>query len=190
MFGRRHGILADLFKLLALCVILVYGVVGVTSPWAFHIGGRWTPLLYWSGYGKLVTKTGTQIHFAPVIASLYWPVLIVAFICLAQHWINLVQPGWRWLPPLTGIVTSLAGVCILYPLLKHPDLITITDLSGAVISKGGTAGLYHLVSKGLWAVLLGMLIVGSIYAWQLLWIVWQSMPRPPAAPNGRGIPLV
>jgi hypothetical protein len=60
MFPRRHGFLADLFKLLALCVILIYGVVGVTSPWAFHIGGRWTPLLYWAGYGKLVTKTGTH----------------------------------------------------------------------------------------------------------------------------------
>jgi len=152
-------------------------------------------ILWWMRYWTIpllviVTKTGTQIHLAPVVASLYWPVLIVAFICLAQHWINLVQPGWRWLPPLTGIITSLAGVCILYPLLQHPDLITITDLSGAPISRGGMAGLYHLVSKGLWAAMLGMLIVGSIYAWQLLWIVWQSMPRPPAAPNGRGIPLV
>jgi hypothetical protein len=59
MSTRRHGFLADLFKLLVLCVIILYGAVGVTSPWAFHIGGRWTPLLYWSGYGKLVTKTGT-----------------------------------------------------------------------------------------------------------------------------------
>lgn len=56
---RPPGCLATLFKLLILCVIVFYGVVGLTSPWAFHIGGRWTPLLYWSGYGKLVTKSGT-----------------------------------------------------------------------------------------------------------------------------------
>src|SRR5262245_33468031 len=59
MSTRRHGFLGNLFKLFVLCVIVLYGAVGVTSPWAFHIGGRWTPLLYWSGYGKLVTKTGT-----------------------------------------------------------------------------------------------------------------------------------
>jgi hypothetical protein len=56
---RRHGFLADLVKLFVLCGIVIYGVVGVTSPWAFHIGGHWTPLLYWSGYGKLATRTGT-----------------------------------------------------------------------------------------------------------------------------------
>jgi hypothetical protein len=76
-------------------------------------------------------------------------------------------------------------------LLKYPGLVTITDGNGLPISKGGMAGLHHLLSKGLMAVALGMLIVASIYAWQLLWIVWQSTPRPPAAPpNGKGIPLV
>lgn len=59
MSTRRHGCLASLFKLLLLSVVVFYGAVGVTNPWAFHIGGRWTPLLYWSGYGKLVTKSGT-----------------------------------------------------------------------------------------------------------------------------------
>jgi hypothetical protein len=151
-------------------------------------------ILWWMRYSSIplliITKTGTQIHFAPIVSSLYWPVLIVAFISLTQHWINLVQPGWRWLPPLTGIITSLAGLVILYPLLKYPGLITITDGNGLPMSKGGMAGLHHLLSKGLMAVALGMLIVASIYAWQLLWIVWQSTPRPPAAPNGKGISLV
>jgi hypothetical protein len=47
---------------------LVYGAIVVTDPWALHIGGRWTPLLYWSGSGKLVTKHGTYplyISFFP-----------------------------------------------------------------------------------------------------------------------------
>lgn len=59
MSTHRHGCLASLVKLLILCVIVFYGAVGLTNPWAFHIGGRSTPLLYWSGYGKLVTKAGT-----------------------------------------------------------------------------------------------------------------------------------
>jgi hypothetical protein len=68
MSKRPGGCLAGLLKLLVLCVILFYGVVGLTSPWAFHIGGRWTPLLYWSGYGMLVTKDRTyplSVFFYP-----------------------------------------------------------------------------------------------------------------------------
>jgi hypothetical protein len=75
-------------------------------------------------------------------------------------------------------------------LIKFPGLIAITDGNGVPMSKGGMAGLHHLLSKGLMAVALGMLIVGAIYAWQLVWIAWQSIPRSPAAPNGKGIPLV
>ena len=41
-------------------VALFYAVIAVTSPWAFHIGGRFTPLLYWHGSGKLVTKDGVE----------------------------------------------------------------------------------------------------------------------------------
>jgi len=53
---------------LVVCALLVYGVVVLTSPWALHIGGRWTPLLYWTGSGKLVTKGGTYplyVYFFP-----------------------------------------------------------------------------------------------------------------------------
>ena len=151
-------------------------------------------ILWWMRHASIpllvITKAGTHIHFAPIVSSLYWPILIVMFISLAQHWINLLEPGWRWLPPLTGIITSLAGLVIIYPLLKHPELITITDANGLAISKGGAAGLHHLVSKGLVGLALGILIVGAIYAWQLLWIVWQSFARPPTAPNGKGIALI
>jgi hypothetical protein len=65
---QRHGCLTSLFGLLVLGVGVVYGLAAVTSPWAFHIGGRWTPLLYWSGSGKLVTKSGTYplyVYFFP-----------------------------------------------------------------------------------------------------------------------------
>jgi hypothetical protein len=57
--GRRLGCLSSIFGALLLSVAVVYAVAAITSPWSFHIGGRWTPFLTWSGYGKLVTKTGT-----------------------------------------------------------------------------------------------------------------------------------
>ena len=37
-------------------------------PWAFHIGGRWTPLLTWWGSGRLVTKGGKGY---PMFVMLY-----------------------------------------------------------------------------------------------------------------------
>lgn len=54
------------FGLIA-CLIAVYAVVVVLNPWAFHIGERWTPLLYWTGTGKLVTNPGTY----PLIVTLF-----------------------------------------------------------------------------------------------------------------------
>ena len=72
--GRRarRGCLTKLFSLLLVGVLggaLLYGLVAITAPWALHIGGRWTPLLTWHGYGELVTKNGTKyplyINFYP-----------------------------------------------------------------------------------------------------------------------------
>jgi hypothetical protein len=151
-------------------------------------------ILWWMKYGSIpilvINKAGAQLHLAPVVVGLYVPVLVISFILLAQHWINLVEPSWRWLPPLAGLVTSLGGVLMLHPLLKNPSLITITDGNGVAISPGGAAGLHDLLSIVLWCMWLGMLIVGIVYAWRLLWIVWQSLPRPPVAPSGKGISLV
>lgn len=65
--AKRHGCIAQLFGLLVLCAVLVYGVAAITAPWAFHIGGRWTPLLSWPASGMLVTKGGTY----PLYVFLY-----------------------------------------------------------------------------------------------------------------------
>lgn len=68
---QRRGCLVNLFRLLAAGLFgmaVLYGVVGITAPWSFHIGGRWTPLLIWQGYGQLVTKGGTKY---PLYVSFY-----------------------------------------------------------------------------------------------------------------------
>ncbi len=66
---RRRGCLSSLIVVALLGVAVVYGVVLVTSPWAFHIGGRFTPLLYWSGYGELHTKGGTYPLYVSIFPS-------------------------------------------------------------------------------------------------------------------------
>jgi len=87
------GCLWQLFKLLLLCVVVVYGLAGLTSPWAFHIGGRSTPLLYWSGYGKLVTKNGT------------YPLYVIFY--PSAHFSRLHLDGLR----PTGGVQGTASLC-------------------------------------------------------------------------------
>ena len=57
------------FRVLGLiaCLLVLYAVVVLLDPWAIHIGDRWTPLLYWTGTGNLVTKGGTY----PILVTLF-----------------------------------------------------------------------------------------------------------------------
>lgn len=65
--AKGRGCIAQLFGLLVLCAVVVYGVAALTAPWSFHIGERWTPLLSWPASGMLVTKGGTY----PLYVFLY-----------------------------------------------------------------------------------------------------------------------
>jgi hypothetical protein len=58
------------FSLLVFVVGLAgfYAVVVALDPWALHWGGRWTPLLYWQGTGKLVSSGGAVY---PLYVSFY-----------------------------------------------------------------------------------------------------------------------
>ncbi len=61
---RRHRVMPRLILVLA----LVYGAMVLLNPWAIHMGGQWTPLMLWTGTGKLVTASGTYpllVTFGP-----------------------------------------------------------------------------------------------------------------------------
>ena len=52
------GCLTKLVLILVGAVVFVWAVTVALNPWALHIGGRSTPLLYWHGAGKVVSKDG------------------------------------------------------------------------------------------------------------------------------------
>lgn len=52
---------------LGVIAVMVYCVIALLNPWALHIGGQWTPFMYWTGTGKLVTSGGTY----PLLVTLY-----------------------------------------------------------------------------------------------------------------------
>lgn len=89
-------------------IAVVYAVAAITSPWAFHIGGRWTPFLYWSGSGELHTKGGTY----PLYVSL-WP---------GRHGSRLHLDGLR----PTGGLTGSGYLC------TSPGNIEQLNLSGTI----------------------------------------------------------
>jgi hypothetical protein len=49
-------------------LVVVLAITALLNPWAFHIGGRWTPGTWW-GFGNLRTKAGDEyplfIYFFP-----------------------------------------------------------------------------------------------------------------------------
>ena len=106
--SKRGGCLVNIFKLLLLCVIVFYVAVGLTNPWAFHIGDRSTPFLYWSGYGKLVTKSGT------------YPLYV--FFYPAAHFSKLHLDGLR----PNGGLQGTASLC------TAPGVIENLKLSGTI----------------------------------------------------------
>jgi hypothetical protein len=66
---RRLGCLGGL----VLGVVVVLLVTALLAPWAFHIGGRWTPG-FWQGIGTLRTESGDAyplyIYFYPNFRSM------------------------------------------------------------------------------------------------------------------------
>ena len=148
-------------------------------------------ILWWWNHGSIpylvVTNAGAKVHFAPVLATLYVPVLVIAFIHLAQHWISLAEPDWRWLPPATGLVTSGIALIILYPLLGTSPLISISEPSGLPISEREAAQIQHILAQCLNWLWLGIMVVAAIYAWRLAWIAWQSFPRNPPGATKNGV---
>ena len=82
-----------------LLVILIIVGLPLVFPWAFHMGGRWTPLLTWCGSGQMLTKGGKQ-----------YPV----FLCIspASHFSRLRLDGRRPAGGLqgSGCICSSTGV--------------------------------------------------------------------------------
>ena len=92
------------FLVLIACLFAVYAVVVALAPWAFHIGERSTPLLYWTGTGKLVTKGGT------------YPLMVTLF--PASHFSHLHLDGLR----PTGGVQGNALLCTSRGVTQYLDL--------------------------------------------------------------------
>jgi hypothetical protein len=63
------GCLTKLILFAVVSVAFLWAVTVALNPWALHIGGRATPLLYWHGTGAVLAKSGKTY---PLYVS-FWP---------------------------------------------------------------------------------------------------------------------
>jgi hypothetical protein len=60
------------FGVLGFGLVLLLALTALLAPWAYHIGGRWTPGVWW-GFGKLRTTAGDEyplfIYFFPDVST-------------------------------------------------------------------------------------------------------------------------
>ena len=66
---RLGGCLTKIVLILIAAVAFMWVVDVALNPWALHIGGRSTPLLYWHGTGTVISKDGKTY---PLYVS-WWP---------------------------------------------------------------------------------------------------------------------
>lgn len=67
--ARISGCLTQLLLWVVIAVVGIWVLIVVFNPWALHIGGRSTPLLYWHGAGTVLAKGGKRL---PLYVS-FWP---------------------------------------------------------------------------------------------------------------------
>lgn len=67
--GCLTGCLTKLVLWGAAAAVFTWGVIVLLNPWALHMGGRQTPLLFWHGTGTVVADNGLKL---PMYLT-FWP---------------------------------------------------------------------------------------------------------------------
>lgn len=141
---QRRGSLAQVFWVLLLGGTLCYGVVVGLDPWSIHIGGRWTPLLTWSGSGKLVTKGGT------------YPLYVFFFPSSSFSRLHLdgLRPtggvqGSGWLCTSPGVTQNLRLSGTIYGSWRSTDgsLMSVRLIEPKVLDVGQRQGFFNLYGR-------------------------------------------
>ena len=67
--GCLTGCLTKLLLWAVIAVVLTWGLLVALNPWALHIGGRSTPLLYWQGAGTVLAEGGQVLSAVRVVLA-------------------------------------------------------------------------------------------------------------------------
>ena len=106
------------------------------------------------------------VTLSPVGLRLYWPMLAVLAVGMAQRVANLVRPDLLWLVPGLRLLTNLAAVALLCPLLSGDPLIAVRSAIPLTAAAAALAASTEATVRG---VLRGM---GAYWFFNALWLLW------------------
>ena len=135
-FGAIHGVFV--------LGLLLCGLLLVAGPWVLHIGGQWTPLLTWTGSGKLLTKSGQYPLYVSMSPSSHF----------SQLHLDGLRPtgglkGMGWLCTSRGVMEQLDVSGTIYNAWRTTDgsLVSVRLLEHRVIDVGQGQGFFDLYGR-------------------------------------------
>lgn len=154
---RRQSLWESLFELTAGLFFLAWWTGLVHLPWS------------WGG-------TGFRMEPAPIIGTLYWPVLGLIVAKLIHSLIAWLRPDWRLVRGLLAAATMVAGIALLAIIYRAGHWATIVP-TGMPADKA--AELEQSVNLGL---SIGIVAIGVVWLWQCVVAIWRlarSVSAPP-----------
>lgn len=142
------------------------------SPWesAFEVAAGVVFLLWWTGVIHLpITAQGPdfRIEPAPIIAQLYWPILVLVAVRLVENLIDWIRPRWKAVRGVLAVGTTVAALGLLALIYQAGHWATIVS-TGMPADKA--AELDKSLNLGL---KIAIVVVGVVWAWQCLVVLWR-----------------
>jgi len=95
---------------LAFSVIFLYWLLSV-------------PAFPWMSFGA----ASGFLRINPGLRVFYLPLVVIVLVGTAQYVLNLFRPDWIWLPPVTRLGTSIAGMVLLYFIGRVSPFVVLSD---------------------------------------------------------------
>ena len=123
------------------------------------------PAVPWMAFGP----AASFMQVNPDLRVFYLPIVFLVLVGLAQQVLNLFRPEWIWLPPVTRLATSIAGMVILYFVGRVSPFVTVSDPAANAARYGNVVGIVNLclmLTLGCWW--LGLAIACVVHTFQCL----------------------
>jgi hypothetical protein len=100
---------------------------------------------------------------APVLHTVYWPIVLFAFVSIFEHVVRLLRPDLAWFPPAFKLAITAPSLWIVAVLLHTP--VYVLPINQQLAQVAGIVNLSIQISVAIWGL---CLIIGLfVYAWQL-----------------------
>jgi len=121
------------------------------------------PAWPWMAFGP----AAALFHLNPALHVYYAPVVLFVLIGVVQAVLNLWRPEWTWLPPATGLATSIGGLFVLNFAMKIYPYVSLLDPAANFARYGHVVYVLNIVVLlSLGCVWLGLAIACGVHAFQ------------------------